>query len=110
MTVNYWTSSGTHDYVREFIDDQLPKIKKKIIRDLEMIERLGSSANMKKLKGYKLHEIKIKSCRIFCAIRGSICWLLHGFNKKSNQTPVREIATAVTRMNELDLFLALHVS
>ncbi|HCC84503.1 MAG TPA: hypothetical protein DEP87_02375 [Candidatus Pacebacteria bacterium] len=111
MIVDYWTSSGTHNYVSEFIEAQDPKTQKKIVRDLELVESLGTGfANMKKLRGYNMHEVKIKSCRLLCAIRGSVCWLLHGFIKKSNQTPPREIATALKRMSDLDKYLALNLA
>lgn len=111
MTVEYWTLSGTHDYVGEFIEAQPAKAQKKIFRDLELVEKLGANfVNMKKLRGYNMHEIKIKSYRIFCAVRGSVCWLLHVFIKKSSRTPSREIATASNRMRDLDNYLALSIT
>lgn len=111
LEVRYWSSSQTHDYVAEFIEEQNPKLKKKIFRDLEVIEEYGSSfANIKKLNGYDMHEITIRTVRIFCAIRGKICWLLHCFHKKTNGTPKNELNTAENKMNDLDAWLELQVA
>lgn len=111
MTVEVWTSSGTQDHVGEFIEELPAKTQKKIIRDLELVEKYGTRfANMKKLKGNGLYEIKIRynkiAYRIFCVIRDASCWLLHAFVKKSNSTPLREISTALYRSRELDNYLA----
>lgn len=111
MEVKYWTATYTRDYVAEFIEAQSVKMRKKIFRDLDLVEKYGTSfANMKKLQGYNMHEIKIKTCRILCAIRGTVCWLLHAFVKKSNNTPPREISTAFKRMKDLDDHLALSLA
>lgn len=111
MEVQYWTATYTRDYVAEFIEAQPAKVQKKIFRDLGLVEQYGTCfANMKKLKGYQMHEIKIKTCRIFCAVRGTVCWLLHAFIKKSNNTPPREITTAFNRMKDLDNYLALNIA
>ena len=110
MEVKYWTATHTHDYIAEFIEAQPTKMQKKIFRDLELVEQYGICfANVKKLRGYKMHEIKIKTYRIICAMRGTVCWLLHIFIKKSNNTPIRELETALQRMNELDNYLALNL-
>jgi len=110
MEVRYWTASYTHDYVAEFIEAQPAKAQKKIFRDLELVEEYGTNfANMKKLRGYNMHQIKIKTCRILCAVRGTVCWLLHIFTKKSNRTPLKEISTAFNRMKSLDNYLTLNL-
>lgn len=107
MEVKYWTATYTRNYVAEFIDAQPPKAQKKIFRDLDLVEEYGTSfINMKKLRGYKMHEITIKSYRIFCAVKGSVCWLLHAFTKKSKSTPPRELNTALNRLKDLDNYLA----
>jgi phage-related protein len=111
MEVKYWTAAYTRDYVAEFIEKQPVKMQKKIFRDLDLVEKYGTGfANMKKLHGYNMHEIKIKACRILCAVRGAVCWLLHAFIKKSGNTPPHEIKTAFRRMKELDTHLALNLA
>ncbi len=111
MKIEYWTATYTRDYVAEFIEGQPVKAKKKIFRDLELVELYGTAfANMKKLNGYDMHEIKIKAYRILCAVRGKVCWLLHIFVKKSNNTPAQELSTAYKRMRDLDNYLLLNVA
>lgn len=51
-----------------------------------------------------LWEIRIKLsmgiCRIFFTISGSLIILLHDFIKKSQKTPLNELNTARTRLNQ----------
>ena len=69
---------------------------------------------IKKLKGYAIWEIIIdfnNVCyRIFCVIRNAVLCLVHGFIKKSNRTPAREIKTALSRIRDLDYKLSLAVN
>ena len=112
MEIRFYTSSSTRNYVGNFIDGLSPKAKKKVFRDLELVEKYGTPfANMVKLKGYKMYEIKIKfdkiAYRIFCFVKNSICWLLHMFMKKSNQTPQKELNTAWNRALEIQSSLTV---
>lgn len=112
MEVRFWTSSNTRNYVGEFIEDLPAKTKKKIIRQLKLLEKYGRQfIDMKKLQGYDLYEITIYfnnvGYRIFCVMRDTVCWLLHMFTKKTNDTPQREINTALGRARDLDLHLAV---
>jgi phage-related protein len=52
--------------------------------------------------GRGLFELRIKSSRIFyCFKPGGVIVLLHGFSKKSQKTPQREMETALRRMEEV---------
>lgn len=105
MEIEFWLGSNKHNYVDNFIRSQSKQIKRKILRDLELIKKYGHFEHTKKIRGYNLYEIKIKSCRIFCTIKGSTCWLLHGFIKKSNKTPIKELETANKRLEDLNIYL-----
>lgn len=59
----------------------------------------------KKMKGHNFWEVRIGSTRFFYIIRGETFWLLHGFTKKKQQTPLQEIRTTEERINDLDLRL-----
>lgn len=118
MKIDFYCSTGGKYYVKEFISGLPPKTVKKVVRQLELLEKHGlnfvtHSGTMKKLQGYDIYEIKIdfnKICyRIFCVMRKATCWMLHMFIKKSNFTPVREIMTAMSRAQNLDLQLARKV-
>jgi len=52
--------------------------------------------------GGGLFELRVKSSRIFYCFRpGGVIVLLHGFSKKSQKTPQRELDTAFRRMQEV---------
>ncbi|MBI4067536.1 type II toxin-antitoxin system RelE/ParE family toxin [Candidatus Gottesmanbacteria bacterium] len=111
MDIQFYTSSNTRNYVGEFIEGLPAKAKKKIIRQLKLLEKYGHNfIDMKKLKGCQLYEITINfnniGYRILCAIKQTVCWLLHMFIKKSNDTPKKEINTALGRARDLELSLA----
>jgi len=119
MEVEFFCSAEGTNYVGDVIESQLPKGIKKIERQLELIEEMGInyftySGCAKKLHGFDLYEIMVsfgKMCyRIFCVIRNTTCWLMHMFVKKSNDTPRREIDTALNRVKILDRRLALAVN
>lgn len=114
----YCSSSGTY-YVQETLAKLPPKAVKKIVGRLKLLRQYGvnfltHSGTMKKLQGYDLYEIVVDFnkvfYRIFCVIRQATCWLLHLFAKKSNDTPLREIKTALQRAKDLDVRLALVIS
>lgn len=112
MEIQFYTSSTTRNYVGEFIEGLPVKARKKIIRQLKLLEKYGHGyIDMKKLKGCDLYEITINfnniGYRILCVIKQTVCWLLHMFIKKSNDTPQRELNTALGRAKALDLSLAI---
>lgn len=87
--------------VREFLDKLPVKHHAKALRDIDVLEKYGTALtepHVKHIKG-KLWELGIKSAsdisRIFyfIAVSKNIV-LLHGFVKKAQKTPNREIETA----------------
>jgi len=49
-----------------------------------------------------LFELRVKSTRIFyCFKPGGVILLLHGFTKKNQRTPQRELQIATIRMEEV---------
>lgn len=96
--------------VVEFIQQQSPKEQAKILREIDLLEEFGLFLGMphiKKLKGYNdLWELRIKhSSNIFRIFffnyKDGVFILLHGFKKKSNKTPQREINKALNRLNKI---------
>ena len=87
--------------VREFLDGLPEKHHAKALRDIDVLEEYGTSLtepHAKHIEG-KLWELRIKSAsdisRIFYFIHvGKNIVLLHGFVKKTQKTPNREIETA----------------
>ena len=95
------------------------KAIKKIEKRLELLSKYGvgfltKSGTMKKLHGFEIYEIKIDFnnvfYRILCVVRGSVCWLLNMFTKKSDKTPYKEIKTTLERVRNLDISLSYAMS
>ena len=71
---------------------------------IAFLAEIGNRARepLSKGLGKGLFELRTKSTRIFyCFKPGSVIVLLHGFTKKSQRTPQRELQTALNRMEEI---------
>jgi phage-related protein len=83
----------------------LPKSEQPVLRArIDFLAEIGNRARepLSKSLGDGLFELRVKSSRIFYCFRpGGVIVLLHGFSKKSQKTPQREIDTAIRRMREL---------
>lgn len=93
--------------VEEFIKSLDEKARLKVSRTLDLLEVFGLAGvypHVKKLTGTSLWELRIlgsDSIRIlYITITGKIFLLLHGFKKKSQKIPPKEIAIAKKRLNE----------
>lgn len=92
------------------------KSRKKIDRSLDRLKRcsllpLLQSHEVAKLHGYDMYELIVDFekifYRVFFIVRAGVCYLLHGFMKKSNNTPQREIDTALGRAREVNAYLGI---
>jgi len=108
-SLEYYTSDSGKCPVKEFIDSLSPESKAKYIFIADLLTEYGLNVRepyVKPITGTrKLFEIRIKDKqnihRIFYfAFTGRTLVLLHGFTKKTNKTPSREIAIAEKRMND----------
>lgn len=104
--VYYVSSSGTIP-VRDFLDAAGPLLKAKAFRIFQNVKEYGLQAiipHIKKFRGTPLWEVRIlggDSARIlFVTQVEQTIVLLHAFYKKSQKTPQKEIATALTRFND----------
>ena len=106
-TILYYTTSSGENPVKKFIESLNERQQKKVTRITSYIVEYGLTAaipHVKKLTGTVLWEIRIvgqDNIRVFYAsvTVGSII-LLHGCIKKSQQTPTREIQTALNRLTD----------
>lgn len=94
--------------VEKFIDEYPPKIQAKIARSIDLLETFGlrlTEPHLKKIKDANLWELRIifasNIYRIFLCSQKNKLILLHGFCKKSQKTPPKEINIAIKRMKEL---------
>ena len=98
----------TSDIVERFIFKLQKPAKSKITRYLELLEDYGFNLKMPYSKRItaNLYELRIRGqqeVRIFYTVKTDTAYLLHGFIKKTNKTPVKEIKTALNRLNNLDI-------
>jgi phage-related protein len=90
-------------YFKEFFRAQDKKVQGKILWTLKVIEQLERIPHtyLKHMEGTDgLYEIRVQSgsdiFRIFCFFdKGNLVVLCHGFQKKSQQTPRKEIERAL---------------
>lgn len=94
--------------MREFIDSQPAKVREKILSDLKRLVRLDvelGSPYVEKVTGRDVWELRTKLggdiYRIFYfAYTGKKFVLLHGFQKKSQKAPGKELQRAEDRMRD----------
>lgn len=98
------------------IDDSVEKFIKKLeevavsktLRSIDLLEKFGyelKAPHTKKIKS-DLFELRIRGqqeIRIFYTFHKKEIVLLHGYVKKSEKAPIREIEVAVKRLISLDL-------
>lgn len=113
METELWESNNGHSPARDFIEELDPKVQRKIVERIEELETYGlkllQSDHLKKLSSYDIYELRIsfhkQSLRLLGVIRKQRFWILHGFNKKSRKTPLKEIKLVINRSKELDMEL-----
>src|SRR3989344_8742260 len=105
--IYYISSSGTNP-VSDFLDSLDRQTQSKLLRIIVNIEEYGLLSvipHVKKLSGTPLWEIRVLgkiNVRIIYVVSAQTrVILLHGFVKKSNKTPSKEIDTALTRFRGL---------
>jgi phage-related protein len=102
----YLSSSGDNPFAK-FLDSLDKKQQTKILRLIFQIEEYGLISilpHTKKISGTPLWEIRIlgkDNLRVIyiVQIKDEIV-ILHGFNKKSQKTPIKEIKIALKRSQE----------
>jgi len=104
--VFYYLSPNNDNPVKQFIDSLPLPSKTKILRIFQTIEDYGLSSvlpHLKKLSGTPLWEIRIlgqNSIRvIYVAPDQQSIMVLHGFIKKSQKTPAKELSIALKRFH-----------
>ncbi len=105
--IYYYTTTSGENPFDKFLNSLSEQEQRKILRIFANIKTYGLTTaipHIKKFTGTPLWEIRIlgqNNIRVFYAtiVEDSIL-VLHGFSKKSQKTPSREIKTAVDRFNE----------
>jgi len=90
-----------------FIESLEKPIIARVLRTIDLLERFGSDLgppHAKKISA-NLFELRVsgkQKVRIFYTFRRSEAILLHGFIKKSQRIPKRELETAKKKIKTLD--------
>ena len=106
--IEFYKTEGGNEPAKEFIDSLPNKHQTKALYVLDLLSTYGSSLkepHTKSIVGTKLRGLRIQASpniyRIFYfAYVGQKFILLHGFTKKTEQVPKKEIETALKRMDE----------
>jgi len=106
--VNYFTAKNGIKPVKEWIDTLDIKLKVKIFRAFELLEEFNINLKAPYVKPLedKLYELRIKDSKgiyriIYFSYTNKQFIMLHGFVKKTQKTPKKEIELAKKRMMEV---------
>ena len=107
MTLIYYEDRRGKSDVKEFIHALSGIPKDKVFRAINPLVDFGLGShllNTKKLVGTPLWEVRVlgkDSIRIFFAVVvNGVVLVLHGFVKKTQKTPIREIRLAIKRLED----------
>ncbi len=104
--IYYDTPSG-QEVIKDFIDDLQESTQAKLGRQLDLLEEHGNQLGMPHAKAMSggLIELRVRGkqeVRIFYAFAvGKRIYLLHGFVKKTQTTPKKELDIARQRQSEI---------
>lgn len=110
-TVDYYKTARGESPVEDFLNELPVKLRAKNFRELSLLGEFGTdlpAPYAKQLRGKEvkgLWELRVKLAsditRIFYFFPvGDRVILLHGFAKKTEETPPQELQTAIRRMND----------
>lgn len=105
--IELYENSRGEKIVEEFFDSLDKKANLKITHAFELLKTFGLEGgypHIKKLTGTNLWEYRIlglDSIRIlYVSMTGKFFLILHGFKKKNQKTPAKEIKVAEERLRE----------
>lgn len=101
--VEDYTTEDGYSPLEDFLDTLPDKPAKKIIDDIKLLERFGprwGEPHIDYFKNENIYELRVKHSSniyriFFFRWKGTALLLTHGFTKKSEKTPKREINRAV---------------
>ncbi len=108
-SIEYYVAGNGKSPTRDFIDSLSAESKAKFIFVADLLTEYGLNVREPYIKpitgSRKLFEIRIKDRQnihrvFYFAFTGRKLVLLHGFTKKTEKTPSREIEIAQTRMKD----------
>lgn len=108
MKINYYHNQNNVSPVKEWLDELANEPKAEIFRVFQMLSKYGIDLGLPFVRPLesKIYEIRAKDKSgiyrvLYFAHRDKTFILLHGFIKKSQKTPRKEIDIALKRMKEV---------
>jgi phage-related protein len=93
--------------VKEFIDAQLPKAKAKILRNLLLLSEFGPDIGYPLISNIERNLWELRTVYqgnqyriLFAVISGKIILLIHGFQKKTQKIPKKDLDLAKRRLKQ----------
>ena len=106
-TIIYYTSPTGDNPVSDFLDQLTSTQQAKLLRIISYAEIYGLQSilpHVRKLSGTPLWEIRILGKdnirTLYAVVHNNSIIILHGFIKKMQKTPPREIGLALARLKE----------
>lgn len=107
-TIEFYCSSSGSSPVSDWLLEQEPKVQAKFARIFDLLQENGILVGMPHIRpitNSKLFEIRVEQqtniYRIFyVAYTGQRFILLHGFQKKTQQTPKKDLEMAEKRLKD----------
>lgn len=106
--IEYYTNASGESPIKDFIDGLPLKAKARTVKTLDLLELYGIQMGEPHVKhvSRKLWELRIKAQEglyrvFFTTKKNRIIILLHGFKKKTEKTPKKELDVALKRMKEM---------
>jgi phage-related protein len=104
--VAFYENSRGEKVVESFFEKQSDQILAEFFRLIDTLSLLGPNLSLPDSKHLQkgLDELRIvgkNQIRILYTFRKGQYYLLHAFKKKSNQTPKKEIETALNRLDKI---------
>ena len=95
------------DRVKQFVQDLTMPTSAKVFRMLELLERFGHTLGMPHSRsiGGRLFELRVRGTqevRLIYTFKHGMAVVLHGFFKKANKIPHKEIDLAYQKLSTLD--------
>lgn len=109
--IEYYITPSGQEVVKNFIDSLQEIDQAKLGHNLDLLEQYGYALGMPHAKplGNNLMELRVRSGRgrqevrvFYVFIKKHRIYLLHGFIKKSQSTPKKELNTARSRQIEVN--------
>ncbi len=101
----YYYSEGTRQPLKEFVDSPFPKAKSKILKNLLLLSEFGPDIGYPLISNVERNLWELRTVYqgnqyriLFAVISGKIILLTHGFQKKTQKIPKRDLDLAKRRL------------